>query len=106
MPYSLRQPPKSREDVRLVNDFIAVPITLAIRKELDESLPIMRKLFYDLRTSLKPFGTLAAFKLEVNLPYTLAKYANDYISDKVHIQFTNLNASKIPYTLDGKKLFG
>ena len=103
MPYSLRQPPKSREDVKLVNDFIAVPIELQIRKDINESLPIMKKLFFGLRTSLKPFGTLAAFKLEVNLPYTLPKYINNFISDKFHLLFSNLNASKIPYNFDGKK---
>ena len=63
----------------------------------------MKKLFLGLRTSLKPFGTLLAFKMEVNLPYVLPKFANDFLSDKVHFIFTNLNASKIPYTFDGKK---
>jgi len=28
MPYSLRQPPKDKKDVKLVNDFIAVPIQI------------------------------------------------------------------------------
>lgn len=66
----------------------------------------MKKLFFGLRTSLKPFGTLSAFKMEVNLPYTLPKFVNNYLSDKVHLLFTNLNASKIPYTFDGKKQVG
>jgi len=106
MPYSLRQPPKSIKDVKLVNDFITVPIELKIRKELDESLPIMKKVFFDLRTSLKPFGFLSAFKVLVNLPYVLPKYGVDLISEKNHILFTNLNASKTLYMFDGKKMLG
>ena len=106
MPYSLREPPKSIKDVRLVNDFITVPIELQIRKELDESLPIMRDLFAAYRTSLKPFGFLSAFKILVNLPYTLPKFGLDFLTEKYTILFTNLNASKILYNFDGKKQLG
>ena len=89
-----------------MNDFIAIPMTIPIRKELSECLPMMKKMFFDLRSSLKPFGTLAAFKLLVTLPYVLPKFGVDFISNKTHILFTNLNASRIPYTFDGKKQVG
>ena len=86
-----------------MNDFIALPVVIPVTKELNECLPSIKKTFLDLRTSLRPFGMLSAFKLLVTLPYTLSKIGVDFVSNKTHIMFTNLNASKIPYNMGGKK---
>lgn len=39
MPISLRPPAKDLKDVRMVNDFVSYPITLPIRKNLEDVLP-------------------------------------------------------------------
>lgn len=106
MPFSLRAPAAKLEDVRIVNEFVSYPVTLPIVSEIEDVLPEMQKFFKNLRTSLDPFGALNAFCLLVNHPFTLPKYLLDSTTDKYHIFFTNLNASKIPYTFGGKKQLG
>ena len=102
MPISLRPPAKTLKDVRMVNDFVSYPVTLPIRKELKDVLPQMQKYFKEIRTSLGPFGALYAFLMLVNHPFTMPKYLLDFVSNKYHMLFTNLNASKTPYVWDGK----
>ena len=106
MPFSLRQPSKNLQDVKLVNDFITIPVTIPIKKELDEVLPKIKKQFSALKVSMDPFGFLYSFTLLVMLPFTLSKYAVNFISDKYHLLFTNLNASKVPYLWANKKQLG
>jgi hypothetical protein len=38
MPVSLRQPFKKIEDVRMINDFVSIPIKMPIRKSFLEAL--------------------------------------------------------------------
>jgi len=97
MPYSFRQPVKKLEEIRLKNDFAAAGIKLTIKKELEESLPITKKIYGSFKNSLKPFGTLGLVQISVNLPFTIPKVNLDWLTDKYSIIFSNLNASKKPY---------
>ena len=65
MPFSLRQPSKTLKDIKTVNDFITVPITIPINKELEDVLPNIKSQYKALKTSLDPFGFLYSFSLVV-----------------------------------------
>ena len=90
----------------MVNDFAALPVDIVIRNTMDEALPLLKKQFLEMRTSLDVFGVLEVFNISVNLPFTLPRFSIDYLSDKYTIIYSNLNASKIPYVFDGKKQLG
>jgi len=105
MPFSLRQPEARIEDFKIVNDFAAVPLNIKIRKTLNESLSILKKQFQQMRTSLDVFGVLQVFNFSVHLPFTLPRFGMDFISDKYTIIYSNLNASKVPYVFDGRRMF-
>ena len=106
MPVSLRQPFEKLEDVRMVNDFVALPTYIKIRKTLDEVLPILKAEFRRMRTSLDVYGCLETFRISVNLPFTLPRYGLDFLANKYTCVYSNLNVSKIPYQLDGRKQIG
>ena len=61
MPVSLREPANTLQEVRMANNFIAVPVRIPIRKTLDESLAILKPIFTSLKRSLSPFGCKMAF---------------------------------------------
>ena len=104
MPVSIRTPFGIKiEDVKMNNDFVALPVYIKIRKSLDEALPILKTEFKRLRTSLDVFGCLETFRISVNLPFTLPRKALDFLAEKYTCVYSNLNASKIAYTMDGKK---
>jgi hypothetical protein len=42
MPFSLREPLKKLSDVKMANDFAALPIEIAIRDNFDEALSIFK----------------------------------------------------------------
>ena len=106
MPFSLRQPFKRLDEAKMINDFAALPVDIVVRKELSESLPVLKKQFKKMRTSLDVFGVLEVFRVSVNFPFTIPRLAIDYLSDKYTLIYSNLNASKIPYVFDGKKQLG
>jgi hypothetical protein len=43
MPVSMRQPFETLNDVRMINEFCPIPVTMPIRKTIDEALPIFVK---------------------------------------------------------------
>lgn len=90
----------------MVNDFVAYPINIKIRKTLDEVMPILKADFKRMRTSLDVYGCLETFRLSVNLPFTLPRKGLDFLADKYTCVYSNLNLSKIPYTIDGRKQLG
>ena len=94
MPYSLRQPVKELKDLKLNNDFAALPLKIGIYEKFGPALTAFRKQFKAMRTSLDPFGVLYVFKCSISLPFTLPKYTVDWISDKYTLIFSNLMASK------------
>lgn len=106
MPYSLRQPFEKLQDIKMVNDFAALPVEIKIKQDFGEALEIFKKQFKAMRTSLDVFGVLQVFNVSVNLPFTLPRHLVDFISDKYTIIYSNLNMSKIPLVLDGKKQVG
>ena len=59
-----------------------------------------------MRKSLDVYGTYEVFSMSVNLPFTLPRTGLDYISDKYTLIYSNLNASKIPYVINGHKQLG
>ena len=106
IPISLRQPFKKIEDVKMCNDFVAMPVQIVIRKELEESLPLIKSLFDSMRGSLDVYGMLQVFNMSVSYPFTLPRVMIDFLANKYTICYSNLNASKIPYIWDGKKQLG
>jgi len=64
-------------------------------------------LFNSLKGSLVPFGSIYSNVLLQNqLPYDLARYIMGDNAKKFTLIYSNLNASKILYNWDNKKLLG
>lgn len=103
MPISLRTPFQRFEDVRMVNDFCAMPITIPIRRTLNEAIEPISRTFKRLRNSFDVFGVFEVFRISVNLPFTLPRVSLDFLSSKYTAIFTNVNASKKAYVVGGKK---
>lgn len=61
MPISLRQPAKNLKEFKQHNNFINFPVRIPVRKELDESLAILKPFFNSLKRSMRPYGSLYAF---------------------------------------------
>lgn len=61
MPFSLRQPVKDLKDLKLNNDFAALPLTIGVFEGFEEALASFKKKFKAMRTSLDPFGVLYVF---------------------------------------------
>lgn len=106
MPISLRTPFKRIEDVRMVNDFCAMPISIPICRTLNEALVPIARNFKRLRNSLDVYGVFEVFRISVNLPFTLPRANLDFLSSKYTAIFTNVNASKKAYVVNGKKQLG
>jgi len=106
MPFSLRQPREKLSDMRLNNDFVAIPVTIGVHEHFYDSMKEVKKQFIKLRTSLMPFGYLKTFYISISLPFILPKFAIDFLSDKYTLVFSNLNACKVRLNFDGKKQLG
>lgn len=59
-----------------------------------------------MRTSIDIYGIYETFRISVNLPFLLPRKSIDFLSDKYSGIFTNVNASKKPYLINGKKQLG
>ena len=103
MPFSLRQPVQKLEDMKLNNDFAALPISIGIHHHFSIAIEEFKKKFRKMRTSLDPFGVLYTFYMSISFPFTLPKYAIDFLSDKYTFIFSNLQATKVRYVFDGKQ---
>ena len=106
MPISLREPAYTLKEVKMANNFIAVPVRIPIRKTLDESLGLLKPVFSSLKNSLSPFGCKMAFQLVASLPYLLPRYVLLFLTTKYHMFFTNLRAFNQPYVWNRKKQTG
>ena len=56
MPYSLRQPPESCEDVDFRNDFAALMVKLDLIDDFESGLKVIKCKMDALKKSLEPFG--------------------------------------------------
>lgn len=106
VPYSMRQPVKEIKKVRMDNDFASLPISIDIHEKYDDALSHTKKLFNALKSSLMPFGGTYATVFQNSLPFNFSKYIMADSSSKFTLIYSNLNASKIIYYWDGKKLLG
>ena len=103
MPFSMRQPVENLSDVKMINDFAALPIKMEIKQTLEESLPVFRKKFHDMKSSLSPFGIQYVFGVCQTLPFTLPKVSMNVLSDKFTMIYSNLNAAKQAFNFNGHK---
>jgi hypothetical protein len=106
MPFSLREAPDTFEDVRMNNNFVAVPTNIRLFGDFGKALMHFQKQFKIMRTSLGPFGVFSAFHVVTLLPYMFPRLAIFLISSKYTMIYSNLNASKTPWVFDGKKSVG
>ena len=103
MPISLRQTAKLLKDVRMSNHFIAFPLKIAVKKDFDEALKVLKPMFSSLKRSLRPFGALMAFQIVANLPFLFPRYTLMFFTSKYHMFFTNLRAAKKAWVWNKKK---
>ena len=106
LPFSLREAPDTFEDVRMNNNFVAVPVNVRLFGDFEKALVHFQKQFKAMRASLGPFGVFSAFHVVTLLPFMFPRLAIFLISSKYTMIYSNLNASKIPYVFDGKKSLG
>lgn len=106
VPFSMRQPFKTVEDVKMGNDFGSILIDMRLFASMSEALPYMKKTFGGLKSSLNPFAVLFATKITVTLPFLLPKILAEDLTRKFTIVYSNLLASKKVYEFDGKKMLG
>ena len=81
-------------------------ISIDIHEKYDDALSHTKKLFNALKSSLMPFGGTYATVFQNSLPFNFSKYIMADSSSKFTLIYSNLNASKIIYYWDGKKLLG
>ena len=103
VPFSFRQPVKDLKDIRMVNDFAAVGVQLAIEEKFETALDRQKKINKDRLRSLAPFSALILVQMNVNLPFNIPQLSIDWMTDQYSLVFSNLNASKVPFIFDGKK---
>ena len=102
----MRQPMKKLTDVRMINDFACLPTNMEICKNFEDALIIFKKQFKYMRNSLDVFGVYGTLSLSTNLPFIIPKFGIDWISDKYTMIFSNLNACKIPWVMNGSEQLG
>lgn len=90
----------------MVNDFASLPIAIQLHQKYENALDHTKKLFNSYKGSLIPFGSIYANVMQNNLPYNFAKYVMADNAKKFTLIYSNLNASKILYYWDNKKLLG
>ena len=60
MQYSMREPPKKREDCELVNNFASMTIPLNLYEDFDKGLLPIKKRMLAIKKSIEPFGMAGA----------------------------------------------
>jgi hypothetical protein len=73
MPYSLRQPFKTVQEARMINDFVAIPVKIPICKDFDTALEKIKAYFESLKGSIDVYGTYETFNATANLPFTMPR---------------------------------
>lgn len=106
MPFSLRMPAKKISELEVENDFAVMPVELPVRPMIEDTLPTFSKLFKQMKSSLAPFGMLAAFRFAAGLPFNLPVLLMNFNTSHSTLCFSNLNASKVPFEFCGKKQTG
>jgi len=76
-------------------------LVLPIRSNISETLPEFKYLMKGVLSRLEPFAMRIIHLASGFLPFTLPGIATHYMSKKLTMIFTNLNASKVPYKWAG-----
>jgi hypothetical protein len=97
MPFSLRQPVEKLSDIQITNEISGTVLELPIRKEIQDAIRDFKKSASECFARLEPFTFRKCLMIAASLPYTLASFGVYFLSRKVTLLFTNLNASKVPY---------
>lgn len=87
----------------MLNDFGSLFIDLKCCDNFEDSLKDCNTVFSRLKTSLMPFGILYLTKIPALFPFGLPKMIQRDLTNKFSIIYTNLNASTLPYSFDGKR---
>ena len=90
----------------MCNDFSSVPSYFRITDDFEEALKFQHAHYSALKNSLLPFGPIYTGKVTMNFPFTLPKLSMNMLTEKYTVIFSNLNASKIEFSWDGKKVLG
>jgi hypothetical protein len=59
-----------------------------------------------LKNSLDAIGAYTLVQLNLMMPFKIAAMLTDHVTQQYSLAFSNLNATKVPYTFDGKKQLG
>lgn len=106
-PVSIRQTANSLETIEMTNDLSAIIHRLHLRGSFGEALAIVKKNTPSmLRSLVTIYGNLWALKLNMLLPSFISEWINNRVSNYNTMAFINLNATKVPYSLDGKQMNG
>ena len=106
VPFSLRKPVKEIKNVKLDNDFASLALTLELHSKYDDAIVHTKKMFNYLKSSLQPFGSYYGMHFQNSMPFNISRYIMADSSSKFTLIYSNLNASKIVYYWDGKKVLG
>lgn len=106
LPFSLRQPAKSIDQIEVNNDTTMLFMHLPIRKDVQNALPLIKKMTNKLKTSLLPFSFKVAGQILWNIPFDIAYHVQAFIGRKGTIIFSNVNATKEPWVICGRKMTG
>jgi len=87
----------------MTNEMSGTILELPIRKDIKTAIKDFKVSIQNCVSRLEPFTTRKQLLIATMLPYTLAKYAVYFMTSKVTMIFTNLNASKVPYKLANKE---
>ena len=104
IPFSFRKPQTKLQNFRLENDFAGLATELKVSDNFDETLKYQKKEFDYLKSSIYSYSSLYAGKVTLNLPYTLPCLAVRLFGINFSFTFSNVNASKVTYSWDGKQL--
>ena len=56
IPFSMRRLPNTREELQMGNDFSPMLVPIPIRNDFKSTLPLIAKIFSDLKTTFWPLG--------------------------------------------------
>lgn len=90
----------------MINDIAGVGVPIIVRKDFETCLKATVHTYSIIKNSLTAYCSMAMINFSSNLPYTLAKWGTDDISDKYSMIVSNLNASKKPFKVAGKSQLG
>ena len=102
VPFSLRAPPTSRDDLELKNDFAMMLITLDLSNNFGEALRMVKKRMDALKNSIEPYGMYYMIQLCLLLPNVITKICSYWICDKMSIVFSNVPGPRVPWKFNGK----